>query len=315
VGVDVAKAWLDFAVLETGKSFRCENTEAGLAEALVQVQAIAPTLVVMEASGGYEFELAALLSAHRLAVVVVNPRQVRDFAKALGVLAKTDKLDAMVIAKFAAAVKPEVRAMPDEQAEELAVLIARRRQLIQMLAAEKNRRSMLPSRKPRDAVRNSVDVHIQWLVTQIEEIDSLLGKLIEKTPVWQAREDLLKSAQGIGKVISRTLLADLPELGQLNRKQIAALVGIAPYNRDSGTHRGTRHVWGGRAAVRSALYMAVVSSLRRVGVVRTFYDRLRNTGKPAKVAIVACMRKLLTILNAMVKANARWRALPQLQNS
>lgn len=308
--MDVAKGWLDFAVLQTGETFRVENSEAGLATVLPRLQALSPTLIVMEASGGYEFELTAMLSLHRLPGVVVNPRQVRDFAKALGVLAKTDKLDAMVIAKFAAAVNPEVRPMPDEQTEELELLVTRRRQLVQMLAAEKNRRSLLPPRKSRDAVRNSVDANIRWLDSQLEEIDSQLGKLIEDSPAWKAREDLLRSAQGVGKIVSRTLVAELPELGQLNRQQIAALAGLAPYNRDSGTAKGTRHIWGGRASVRSALYMSVVSSLRRSGPIRAFYDRLRDAGKPAKVAIVACMRKLLTMLNAMVRSSTPWKVLP-----
>jgi transposase len=315
VGVDVSKLWLDFAVLETQEAFRCENSEAGIASVLERLKTIKPTLVVLEASGGYEFEFAAVLSGHRLPVAVVNPRQVRDFAKALGVLAKTDAVDAAVIAKFAAAIKPQISAIPDEETEQLDAVVARRRQLIQMLSAEKNRRAMLPSRKSRDPVRNSLDVSIRWLEQQLEEIDEQLSKLIQGSPIWKAREDLLKTAQGIGKVNARTLIADLPELGTLNRREVAALVGLAPFNRDSGALKGTRHIWGGRAAIRSALYMAVVASLRlRASRIRFFYDRLRAAGKPAKVAIVACMRKLLTILNAMARTGRPWNALPQPQN-
>jgi transposase len=262
---------------------------------------IHPALIVLEATGGVERDLTRALVSAELAVVVVNPRQVRDFAKATGQLAKTDTIDAMVLARFAEAVRPTVRPLPDETLLELRGLIARRRQLTEMTVAERNRFTTASK-----SVRKRIEAHIRWLETELRRADKDLDQSIRQSPIWQENENLLRSVPGIGPVVSRTLLAELPELGQLNRKQIAALVGIAPLNRDSGTFRGRRIIWGGRAAVRAALYMAALVATRRNAVIRAFYKRLRNAGKAPKVALVACMRKLLTILNAMIKHRTCW---------
>ncbi|MBI5119040.1 IS110 family transposase, partial [Candidatus Poribacteria bacterium] len=258
-------------------------------------------LVVMEATGGYETALAAALAAAEMPVVVVNPRQVRDFAKAIGRLAKTDRIDARVLALFAERVRPPLREMPDEALRTLAALLTRRRQLIEMLVAERNR---LDHASP--SVEKSLKQHIRWLEKRLDDVDSDLDQTIQQSPVWRAKEDLLRSVPGIGPVVSRTLLADLPELGSLNRKKIAALVGVAPLCKDSGTLRGKRMVWGGRAPVRAALFMGALIASRHNPVIRDFYKRLVDAGKPKKVALVACMRKMLTILNAMVRNNTRW---------
>jgi len=258
-------------------------------------------LIVLEATGGIERQLVRALVSAELPVVVVNPRQVRDFAKASGQLAKTDAIDAMVLARFAEAIRPTVRPLPDESLLELRALIARRRQLTEMIVAERNRLTAASK-----SVRKRINTHIRWLEAELGRADKDLDQSIRQSPIWKENEDLLRSVPGIGPVISRTLLAELPELGQLNRKQIAALVGIAPLNRDSGTLRGRRTIWGGRATVRAALYMAALVASRRNAVIRDFYKRLRNTGKAPKVALVACMRKLLTILNAMIKHRTCW---------
>lgn len=241
------------------------------------------------------------LASAELPVVVVNPRQVRDFAKATGQLAKTDTIDAEILARFAEAVRPALRALPDEMSLELRALIARRRQITEMIVAESNRLSAASK-----SVSKRIDAHIRWLEAELERADKDLDQSISQSPIWRENEDLLRTVPGIGPVISRTLLAELPELGKLNRKQIAALVGIAPLNRDSGTLRGRRSIWGGRASVRAVLYMAALVASRRNAVIRTFYRHLRNGGKAPKVALVACMRKLLTIINAMIKHKTRW---------
>jgi transposase len=262
---------------------------------------IQPALIVLEATGGVEREVTRALASAELPVVVVNPRQVRDFAKATGQLAKTDRIDALVLARFAESVRPALRPLPDEITLELRALIARRRQITEMIVAEKNRLSGASK-----SVRKRIDAHIHWLEAELDRADKDLDQSIRQSPICQENEDILRSVPSIGPVISRTLLAELPELGQLNRKQIAALVGIAPFNCDSGMLRGRRSIWGGRATVRAALYMAALVASRRNPIIKTFYTRLKEAGKASKVALVACMRKLLTILNSMIKHKTRW---------
>jgi transposase len=259
-------------------------------------------LIVLEASGGIERSLVRALVAAGLPVTVANPRQVRDFAKATGKLAKTDVLDAQILARFAEAVRPTLRPLPDETTLELRALVSRRRQITAMLTAEKNRLSRAPRR-----VQTHIEAHIHWLQSELERYDEELDQAIRQSPIWREQQDLLKSVPGIGSVISRTLLAELPELGCLNRKQIAALVGVAPLNWDSGLMRGRRIIWGGRADVRTSLYMAAVTASRCNSVIRDFYKRLRASGKPANVALVASIRKLLVILNAIIKNRVPWR--------
>lgn len=301
IGIDVAKDQLDLAV-HGGKHWRARNDEAGVETVVTDVVALAPILVVLEATGGYERAVTAALAAKDLAVAVVNPRQVRDFAKATGVLAKTDELDARVLAHFAATVRPTPRTLADAQAQELKELVTRRRQVVSMLTAEKNR---LP--RTTKAVRERIKTHIVFLETELEEQNRDVDTLLRDSPLWRAREDLLRSVPGVGPVTSATLVAALPELGRLSRKEIAALVGVAPLNRDSGQQRGHRIVWGGRAEVRAVLYMAALVATQHNPVIRTLYERLLEAGKPKKVALVACMRKLLTILNAVLRTETPWR--------
>jgi transposase len=301
IGIDVSKARLDFAVRPSGESESVSNDEVGIKKLVNRFGEIHPALIVLEATGGIERDVTRALVSAELGVVVVNPRQVRDFAKATGQLAKTDTIDAMVLARFAEAVRPAVRPLPDESLWELRALISRRRQLTEMIVAERNRLTAASK-----SVRKRIEAHIRWLETELGRADKDLDQSIRQSPICKENEDLLRSVPGIGPVVSRTLLAELPELGQLNRKQIAALVGIAPLNRDSGTLRGRRTIWGGRATVRAALYMAALVASRRNAVIRAFYKRLRDAGKAPKVALVACMRKLLTILNAMIKHRTCW---------
>lgn len=301
VGIDVSKAQLDLALRPEGR-FSAPNDEAGCAQVLERLRAVSPTLVVLEATGGLEIPLTGVLAAAGVPVVVVNPRQVRDFAKATGKLAKTDALDAQTLAHFAEVIRPELRPLPDEQTQALAAILARRRQLVEMLTAEKNR---LASARP--PVRKSLRTHITWLERELSHTDRDLAHAIRKSPVWREKEELLQSTPGVGPVVTTTLLANLPELGTLTAKQIAALVGVAPFNRDSGTLRGTRTVWGGRAQVRAVLYMGTLVATRFNPVIRAFYQRLCAAGKPKKVALTACMRKLLIILNAMLKHRTPWR--------
>jgi transposase len=301
IGVDVSKARLDVAMRPSGESDSVSNDEAGIKALVKRLGPLQPALIVLEATGGIERQLIRALASAELPVVVVNPRQVRDFAKATGQLAKTDTIDAVVLARFAEAVRPAVRPLPDEVTLELRALIARRRQITEMIVAETNRLGTACK-----AVKKRINTHIRWLESELERVDKDLDRSIRQSPVWQEKEDLLKGVPGIGPVISRSLIADLPELGQLNRKQIAALVGIAPLNRDSGTLRGRRVTWGGRASVRAVLYMAALVASRRNATIRVFYTRLRNGGKPPKIALVACMRKLLTILNSMIKHKTHW---------
>lgn len=300
VGIDVSKAQLDVAIRPEGR-FSVVHDRQGLAQLVDQVQAMRPTLVVLEATGGMEVSLTSALVLAGLPVVVINPRQVRDFAKATGQLAKTDAIDAQVLARFAEAIRPEPRPVPDEQTQLLAALVTRRQQLIEMLTAEKNR---LASARPN--IRKNLRAHIAWLERALEQADTDLADAIQQSPVWREKDELLRSVPGIGPVLTTTLLAHLPELGTLTHKQIAALVGVAPLNRDSGTLRGRRTVWGGRAHVRTSLYMAAIVAARFNPVIRDFYRRLCAAGKAKKVALVACMRKLLTIINAMLKHHTPW---------
>lgn len=301
VGIDVSKAHLDVAVRPGEVEWRSPNTDAGVREVTDRLKWRAPSLIVLEATGGMEVPLVSALAIQGLPVVVVNPRQVRDFARSTGRLAKTDALDARVLAHFAEAVKPELRALPDEQAQRLSALLSRRRQISEMLTAERNR--LLSADVP---VSRRLKVHIRWLERELSGIDGDLDGSIKENPVWRVKDDILKSVPGIGPVVSFTLLSELPELGQLNRKQIAALAGVAPLNRDSGTLAGRRTVWGGRARVRAALYMAALVASRYNPVIRDFYTRLCAAGKPRKVALTACMRKLLLILNSMIKNEETW---------
>jgi transposase len=307
IGIDVSKARLDVAMRPSAEKLSVSNDETGIQAVVQRLNELSPTLIVLEATGGLERSITGALGSAQLPVVVVNPRQVRDFAKATGQLAKTDRIDAEVLARFAEAVRPPLRPLPDELSLELRALIARRRQLIEMMVAERNRLSTASR-----AVRKRIEAHLRWLEAELERADKDLDQSIRQSPIWQEHEDLLRSVPSIGPVVSRTLLAELPELGRLNRKQIAALVGIAPFNRDSGTFRGRRGIWGGRATVRAVLYMAALVASRRNAVIRVFYKRLRDAGKAPKVALVACMRKLLTILNAMIKHKTRWsEMIPQ----
>jgi transposase len=301
IGIDVSKATLDIASLPDGETWTAANDDQGLAELAPRLVALAPALVVMEATGGFELLAAITLAKAGLPVAIVNPRQVRDFAKAMGLLAKTDALDAGMLADFARRVRPEPRPLPDEAAQHLECLLTRRRQLVAMLTAEKNRFDFA-----RGSVKRDITQHIRWLEKRLTNIDGDLQDAVTASPLYQAKADLLRSVPGVGRVTTLTLLATLPELGQLSRHQIAALVGVAPMNRDSGTRRGKRMVWGGRAQVRAVLYMATLVGLKHNPVLRVFYERLRAAGKPFKVAATACMRKLLTILNAMLHHNERW---------
>ncbi len=283
VGIDVAKAQLDVALGPNGERFAVANDERGISVLLKRLEPA--DLVIIEATGGLEVHVASALATAGIGVAVVNPRQVRDFARATGQLAKTDALAAQVLVRFGAAVKPQVRALPDAQAQALEALVNRRRQLVEMLTAEKNRRANSPK-----VIHKSIDEHIRWLEKRLAGFDDELATLVRETPIWRERDELLRSVPGVGKVLSTTLLAHLPELGALNRKQIAALAGLAPFNRDSGKLRGNRCIWGGRAQVRRVLYMAVVSAVRSNPVIKNFYAQLRARGKYPKSALTACMR-------------------------
>ena len=296
VGVDVAKAQRDSALRPTGERWAVVNDDAGIATLVARLQAVPPTLMVLEATGGDQRAVVAALAAAGLPVVVVNPRQARDFVKATGQLAKTDALDARAFAHVAEAVRPTPRPLPDAQADELRALLARRRPLVAMRTAEQNRRGSAPPRLQPD-----IQAYITGLNTRLAALDD------ELDTTRRAREELLRSVPGIGPVCARTLVLDLPELGMLSRQRLAALVGVTPFNRDSGTLRGRRTIWGGRAPVRATLYMSTLVAVRYNPVLKAFYNRLRAAGKPAKVALTACMRKLLTILNAMVKHQTPWQ--------
>jgi transposase len=302
VGIDVSKETLDVAIRPRGEGRSFTHNEEGLSQMAEWIQAASPQLIVLEATGGLEVEPIRALISRGLLPVRMNPRQIRDFAKATGTLAKTDKIDAQIIARFAEAVRPEVRPLPTPEAQELEALNTRRRQLVEMLTAEKNRLGMAPP-----AIRKEIQAHILWLEKNLEKANKALSDRIQANPIWRAKDEILRSAVGVGPKTSTTLLSDLPELGTVNGKKISALVGLAPLNRDSGKFRGRRMIWGGRAVVRSALYMSALAAKRFNPVIRNFYERLRAAGKPFKVAMTACMRKLLIILNTILKNRTPWQ--------
>lgn len=307
VGIDVSKAELAIAVYPTNERWTSATSVEALEQLVQRVIGLHPQLIVVEATAGYELPLVSACAAAGLPIAVVNPRQVRAFAQALGRTAKTDAIDAAVLALFAARVQPEARPLPDAETQALAALVSRRRQLLEMLGAEQRRLSQAP---PTGPVTRNLRTHIRWLERQVRDVDDDIGGAVQRSAVWRVQEDLLRSVPGIGPIVARTLLAELPELGQLDRRSIAALVGVAPFNRDSGHWRGRRHIWGGRSSIRAALYMAALVASRRNQTLAQFYRRLRDVGKPSKVALVAVMRKLLTILNAMVKHQSRWSDTP-----
>lgn len=301
VGIDVSKATLDVHIRPTGEHLSFTNDEVGVADLTKGLKRLRPSLVLMEATGGMEVHVVAALGVQNLPVVVINPRQVRDFARATGELAKTDRIDASVLSLFAERLRPEVRPLPDEATRDFEARLTRRRQVLEMLVAEKQRVATA-----RPAVAKPIRAHIKYLERQLTEIDEDLKQTIAKSPLWRAKDDLLRSFKGVGPVFSRTILAELPELGQLNRKQIAKLVGVAPLAYDSGKFRGQRHIWGGRPHVRSVLYMATLAAIRFNPVITSYYQHLTSQGKPRKVAVVACMRKTIVILNAMVRTGKAW---------
>ena len=305
VGIDVSKAWLDIAVHEKEETFRASNDEIGIASLVKRLKKLKASLIVLEPTGGFEMLVVAQLTHAGLPVAVVNAKRVRDFARATGQIAKTDKLDAKVLAHFAAAVRPAIRSLRTEQEEQLTALMTRRRQVIDMLTVEKNRLVTV-----RAKMRTEIEAHLQWLSNSLKKLDQEIEEFVESLPVWKDKDALLQSVPGVGRVSSATLLAMLPELGLLNRQEIAALVGVAPVNKDSGKKRGRRRVYGGRADVRSVLYMAALSAKKFNPVIRKFYERLIQHGKEKKVALTACMRKLLVILNAMLRSNQPWRVQP-----
>ena len=303
VGIDVSKRALVVAVYPTGERWTSETSARAITTLVTRVQALAPRVVVLEATGGYERAVAAALAAADVPLAVVNPRQVRAFAQALGRTAKTDAIDASVLAEFAAKVEPQARGVDDPATQMLAALVARRRQLLEMVGMERARLEHAP---PTGHLTRELRRHIRWLEARVEDIDEEIGTSIQSNPTWRVREELLRSVPGIGPTTARTLIGELPELGDLDRRAIAALGGVAPMNCDSGEFRGQRHIQGGRGAVRATIYMAALTATRHNPVLRTFYQRLRTRGKPAKVALVATMRKLLTIVNAMLKHQTSW---------
>jgi len=301
VGIDVSKDRLDVGIRPHGESLGFTNNDEGISELVRMMTSKKPTLVVLEATGGFELPVAAAMAVAGIALAIVNPRQVRDFARATGKLAKTDKIDAAVLARFAEAVRPEPRPLRDEESRALSALVARRRQLVEMLVAERVRRATVHRSQWK-----SIDRHLAFLERELTRADLELGKAIEQSPLWKAKDELLQSVPGVGKATSRVLIAGLPELGLLDRKAIAALVGVAPFNCDSGKMRGKRSTWGGRADIRAALYMAALVASRRNPVLKAFYERLCSNGKPKKLALVAVMRKLLTILNSILRHETAW---------
>lgn len=305
VGIDVAKAQLDIHLRPSGEAFSTPRDSTALEVLVERLKPLAPSLIVLEASGGFEIMVAAALSTAGLPVAVVNPRQIRDFARATGRLAKTDALDAAVIALFAERIRPPLRALPDAAARELAELLGRRRQIVDMMSAERNRLQQVQS-KP---LMRRLAAHLAWLEKELGGVERDLDAAIRASPLWHERVELMLEVPGVGPAVSRTLLVQLPELGQLSRRQIGALAGLAPINRDSGSKRGTRGIRGGRSELRAALFMASWVGVRHNPVLKRFFDRLRAAGKPRMVAMVACMRKLLTILNAMIRDNKPWHSV------
>ena len=308
VGIDVSKSVLDVSLYPSGKTWQVEYSPPRITALAEELADLGPAVVVVEATGGLEMLLTAALGVAGLPVAVVNPRQVRDFARATGTLAKTDKLDAQVLAQFGAMVRPQIRPLPDAARQELRALVTRRQQLLEMITAEKNR-----LRRTTPGIRHRIEVNLRWLREQLKQLDRDLGDFLKSSPLWQEEARVLRSVPGVGPIVTATLIARLPELGSLNCKQVAALVGVAPFNRDSGTFRGKRKVWGGRGALRTALYMATLVATRHNPVLRAFYQRLCDAGKPKKVALIACMRQLLVILNSMIKHHRTWS--PASQNS
>jgi transposase len=302
VGIDVSKDRLDGFVRPSNEAFAVARDGEGVAALVERMKALRPGRIVLEATGGFEQVVAAALAAAGLPVVVVNPRQIRDFARALGRLAKTDRIDAEVIALFAERLRPDIRALPDEQTRLLDELVTRRRQVVEMMVAEGNRARRLTSTR----LKKRIERHCAALQKELSELERELDDTIRATPIWLETHQLLTSVPGVGNILARTLIADMPELGNIDRRQVAALTGLAPFNRDSGKWRGRRAVWGGRARVRAVLYMATVAATRCNPVIKAFYQRLRQDGKPAKVAITACMRKLITILNAIMRDRRPW---------
>ncbi|WP_408895628.1 IS110 family RNA-guided transposase [Rhodovastum atsumiense] len=304
VGIDVAKKHLDVHVLPAATSFRVDRDGAGLDDLRDRLQGLSPALIILEATGGYEKVVLATLAGAGLPVLAVNPRQIRDFARACGRLAKTDQLDAAVIARFAERIRPELRPLPDAATQMLGEIAARRRQIIDMISAESMRLKQATARK----LQRGINAHLAWLQQELTDIDTDLDSAIRESDVWSRNEALLDSVPGVGKTTARTLLAELPELGTLDRRHISALAGLAPFNHDSGTHRGKRSIRGGRTVVRSALFMAAWVATRRNPILKSVYERLIAAGKAHMVALVACMRKLLTILNAIIRDQQPWQA-------
>ena len=305
VGIDVSKNHVDVAVRPTGQTWTISHDGSGIRELVSRLKALDPAIVVLESTGGLELPSVAALAAAALPVAIVNPRQVRDFARATGTLAKTDALDAIALAHFADAVRPVVRPLKDAETQVLSSLVARRHQVVSIVVAEKNR-----LRSAITAVRPRIEAHIAWLEQELSDIDEGLRQTLRSSPEWREKDDILRSVPGVGEQLSLALLSQLPELGTLNRREVAALVGVAPFNRDSGTLRGKRQIWGGRARLRAVLYMGAMVASRFNPVIRDFYQRLLAAGKPKKVALTACMRKLLVILNAMLKSRSHWSAEP-----
>lgn len=301
IGIDVSKKMLDVCILPQGMVKKVENNQIGFEHLTKWLSEFKGALVVMEASGGLQTQVCGTLHEAGFQVSVVNPRQVRDFAKAMGILAKTDKIDASVLAAFAQRVRPEPRPLKDKQALYLSELMARRRQLLGMIVMEKNRLGAASK-----SIKPKIKLNLQWLESQLDDLDREMDDFIKGSPIWRAKEDLFRSVPGVGKVLARTLLSSLPELGTLDRHGIAALVGVAPFNVDSGKHHGQRCCWGGRAVVRNALYMATFVAVRHNPVIKAHYEKLISQNKKFKVAMVACMRKMLVILNAMARDNKPW---------
>jgi len=302
IGIDVAKDHLDLAIHAPAQTWRVENSAAGRAVLCAELQALQPSLIVLEASGGYELELVAELATTQLPVVITNPRRVRNFARATGQLAKTDQLDARLLAHFAAALRPAVRPLPSADQEYLTALVTRRRQIVDMLTVEQNRLHTV-----RSVMRQDIEEHLTWLREKLAKLDAEIDDFIHGSPLWSDTDALLQSVPGVGPVTASTIVALLPEVGTLNRQEIAALVGLAPLAKESGKKQGKRRIFGGRAAVRSVLYMAALSARTHNPVIKRFYERLVAQGKPKKVALTACMRKLLVILNALVRTKQAWR--------
>ena len=302
VGIDVAKATLDIALRPSEQLWQIIYDDAQIEALVTQLSELSPTLIVIEATGGLERILVAALVAAKLPVVVINPRLARDFAKAIGRLAKTDRIDAQVLAHYGEAIRPSLRPLPDADTQQLRALVDRRRQLIDIMSAEQSRLNTSSAR-----IRDSIEHHLTWLRQQVAKLDDDLDGMLKASSLWREYDAILQSTPGVGPVLSRTLISQLPELGDLNRKEVAALVGVAPFNRDSGTWRGRRTIWGGRATVRAVLYMSTLVATRYNPVIREFYDRLLVSGKVKKVALIACMRKLLTILKAMIKHQQQWQ--------